>query len=56
MNAKYSDMRPPEVFFDTRNTPVLKKIVRPIVEQEENESRRYVTMKMNIQNIQSNQF
>jgi len=41
MNARYTDGRPPEVFFDTKATPVIKKIVRPIVEQEENESRRY---------------
>lgn len=42
MNIKYSDMRTPEVFFDTRSTPVIKKIVRPIVEQEAHESRQYV--------------
>ena len=48
MNARYSDMRPPEVFFDATRTPIIKKIVRPIVEQEENESRRYVTMKKKI--------
>ena len=42
MNMKYSDMRTPEVFFDTKSTPIVKKIVRPIVDQEANESRRYV--------------
>ena len=41
MNARYTDGRPPEVFFDTKTTTVIKKIVRPIAEQEENESRRY---------------
>jgi hypothetical protein len=40
MNAKYSDTKVSEVLFDTKTTPVIKKIVRPIVEQEENESRR----------------
>lgn len=44
MNAKYNDGRAPEVFFDTKNTPIIKKIVRPIAEQEENESRRYVIL------------
>ena len=42
MNMKDSETKVSEVFFDTTTTPVIKKIVRPIVEQEENESRRYV--------------
>jgi hypothetical protein len=42
MNAKYSDTKVSEVFFDTKTTPVIQKIVRPIVEQDEYESRRYV--------------
>jgi hypothetical protein len=45
MNAKYSDTRISEVLFDTKTTPVIKKVVRPIVEQEEYESRRYVFIK-----------
>ena len=40
MNVRYSDTRVAEVLFDTKTTPVTKKIVRPIVEQEEYESRR----------------
>jgi hypothetical protein len=42
MNAKYSDTKVSEVFFDTKKTAVIKKIVRPIGEQGEYESRRYV--------------
>ena len=42
MNAKYSDTKVSEVFFDTKTTPVIKKVVRPIAEQGEYESRRYV--------------
>jgi hypothetical protein len=42
MNAKYSDTKISEVFFDTKTTAVVKKIVRPIAEQGEYESRRYV--------------
>jgi len=45
MNAKYSDTKTSEVFFDTKNTPVIKKIVRPIAEQDEHESRRYVIIR-----------
>jgi len=45
MNAKYSDTKTSEVFFDTKTTPVIKKIVRPIVEQDEHESRRYVIIR-----------
>jgi hypothetical protein len=45
MNAKYSDTKISEVFFDTKTTPVIRKIVRPIVEQEEYESRRYGIIK-----------
>ncbi|CAF0904379.1 unnamed protein product [Adineta steineri] len=40
MNAKYSDTKVSEVFFDTKATPVIKKIVRPIIDQDTNESRR----------------
>ncbi|CAF5153576.1 unnamed protein product [Rotaria magnacalcarata] len=40
MNAKYSDTKISEVFFDTKKTAVIKKIVRPIAEQSEYESRR----------------
>ncbi|CAF1194042.1 unnamed protein product [Rotaria sp. Silwood1] len=40
MNAKYSDSKISEVFFDTKKTAVIKKIVRPIAEQGEYESRR----------------
>ncbi|CAF4293269.1 unnamed protein product, partial [Adineta steineri] len=40
MNAKYSDTKISEVFFDTKATPVIKKIVRPIIDQDTNESRR----------------
>ncbi|CAF4376550.1 unnamed protein product [Rotaria sp. Silwood2] len=40
MNAKYTDSKISEVFFDTKKTAVIKKIVRPIVEQSEYESRR----------------
>ncbi|CAF1606124.1 unnamed protein product [Rotaria sp. Silwood1] len=40
MNAKYSDSKISEVFFDTKKTAVIKKIVRPIAEQSEYESRR----------------
>ena len=39
MNAKYSDTKISEVFFDTKKTPVIKKTVRPIAEQDEYESR-----------------
>jgi len=45
MNAKYIDTKVSEVFFDTKTKPVIKKIVRPIIEQEEYESRRYVIIK-----------
>ncbi len=45
MNAKYSDTKTSEVFFDTKTTPVIKKIVRPIAEQDEHESRRYVIIR-----------
>ena len=44
MNAKYSDAKTSEVFFDTKNTATIKKIVRPIAEQDEYESRRYETI------------
>ncbi|CAF4060965.1 unnamed protein product [Rotaria sordida] len=40
MNAKYIDSKISEVFFDTKKTAVIKKIVRPIAEQGEYESRR----------------
>lgn len=40
MNARYGDGKASEVFFDTKKTPVIKKVVRPIVEQGEYESRR----------------
>lgn len=40
MNAKYTDGKGSEVFFDTKTTAVVKKVVRPIVEQQDNESRR----------------
>ncbi|CAF0965621.1 unnamed protein product [Adineta ricciae] len=40
MNAKYTDAKVPEVFFDTKTTPIIKKIIRPIAEQDEHESRR----------------
>lgn len=43
MEAKYNDghkSTKPEVFIDVNKIPVFKKIVRPISEQEENESRR----------------
>ncbi|CAF2148709.1 unnamed protein product [Rotaria magnacalcarata] len=40
MNAKYSDTKISEVFFDTKKTAVIKKTVRPIAEQSEYESRR----------------
>jgi hypothetical protein len=41
MYAKYSDTKISDIFFDTKNTPVIKKNVRPIIEQGEFESRRY---------------
>ena len=41
MNAKYGDAKVAEVFFDTKTTPIIKKIIRPIAEQDEHESRRY---------------
>lgn len=40
MYAKYSDTKTSEVFFDTKTTNVIKKIVRPIRDQGEFESRR----------------
>ncbi|CAF0966366.1 unnamed protein product [Adineta ricciae] len=40
MNAKYSEAKAAEVFFDTKTTPIIKKIIRPIAEQDEHESRR----------------
>ncbi|CAF0724890.1 unnamed protein product [Adineta steineri] len=39
MYAKYSDTKISDIFFDTKTTPVIKKIVRPIAEQGEFESR-----------------
>jgi hypothetical protein len=41
MYAKYLDTKISDIFFDTKSTPVIKKIVRPIAEQGEFESRRY---------------
>ena len=40
MYAKYSDTKISDIFFDTKTTPVIKKLLRPIVEQDEYESRR----------------
>lgn len=43
MEARYNDghkTSKPEVFIDVNKIPVFKKIVRPIIEQEDNESRR----------------
>ncbi|CAF4976306.1 unnamed protein product, partial [Rotaria sp. Silwood1] len=40
MYAKYSDTKISDIFFDTKTTPVIKKTVRPIAEQDEFESRR----------------
>ncbi|CAF0803317.1 unnamed protein product [Didymodactylos carnosus] len=40
MYAKYSDTKISDIFFDTKTTPIMKKIVRPIKEQGEFESRR----------------
>jgi hypothetical protein len=40
MYAKYSDTKISDIFFDTKTTPVIKKIVRPIAEQGDFESRR----------------
>lgn len=48
MNAKYSDTKTSEVFFDTKTTPIIKKIVRPIVEQDEHESRQYVIIRKKV--------
>ncbi|CAF0780984.1 unnamed protein product [Didymodactylos carnosus] len=39
MYAKYTESKISDVFFDTHNTPIIKKIVRPIKEQGEYESR-----------------
>ena len=41
MYAKYNDAKSADIFFDTKTTPIIKKTVRPIVEQDEFESRRY---------------
>ncbi|CAF3889287.1 unnamed protein product, partial [Rotaria magnacalcarata] len=40
MYAKYSDTKISDIFFDTKSTPVIKKNVRPLVEQGDFESRR----------------
>ncbi|CAF3318394.1 unnamed protein product [Rotaria socialis] len=40
MYAKYSDTKISDIFFDTKSTPVIKKNVRPLVEQDDFESRR----------------
>jgi hypothetical protein len=40
MYAKYSDTKISDIFFDTKSTAVIKKNVRPIVEQGDFESRR----------------
>ncbi|CAF2741450.1 unnamed protein product [Rotaria sp. Silwood2] len=39
MYARYSDTKISDIFFDTKTTPVIKKSVRPIAEQDEFESR-----------------
>jgi len=40
MNIKYTESRSSEVFFDTKTSPTFRKMVRPLAEQNEYESRR----------------
>jgi hypothetical protein len=47
MNIKYNDKESSETLFDTKTSPIIKKIVRPLAVQNENESRRYVSISMN---------
>lgn len=55
MNIKFTESRTADVFFDTKTSATIPKQVRPIIAQDENESRRLwkdVTFSLKQKNVQ----